>query len=106
MNEIGSMPFKVTGYGKDGRFNFFRDDWHLVRMPPKFFALEVDALHYLNDLEMGILWKRNDEDEPRNKYSVALTLNTSWPEGARGKKVKHYKKEGSPIDEAMAKQDQ
>lgn len=100
------MPFKVTGLSRDGRFDFFRDDWHLVRMPPKFFVLEAVALQYLDDLEVGILWKRNEEDEPRNKYSVVMTLNTSWPEGARGKQVKRYKKEGSPIDEAMAKQDQ
>ena len=103
---IGSMPFKITGYGRDGRFNFFRDDWHIVRMPPKFFAREKDALEYLECLEIGIMWKRNEEEDARNKYSVALTMNTTWPEGARGKGTKRYKKQGSPLDEAMAKQDQ
>jgi len=73
-------------------------------MPPKFFAQEVKALEYLECLEHGIVWKRNDEDSPRNEYSVYLTMNTKWPEGARAS-VKTYKKEGSPLDEAMEKQD-
>ena len=102
---VGSMPFKVTGHARDGRYDFFREDWHMVRQPPKFFSSEKQALKYLDDLEIGILWERNEEEDARNEYSVRLTLNTSWPEGARAG-VKNYKKQGSPLDEAMEKQNE
>ncbi len=85
MSKIGSMPYKITGSGRDGRYDFFREEWHLVRMPPMFFTTEVDALEYLESLERGIMWKRNDEENSRNKYSIVHLKATKWPEGARGR---------------------
>ena len=98
------MPFKVTGMAMDGRYDYFRSDYNIVRMPPKFFDDEVKALEYLESLELGIMWSRNTEGS-RNEYSVKVTMNTRWPEGARAG-VKTYKKKESPLDEALAKQNQ
>lgn len=98
------MPLKVTGMAMDGRYDYFRSDYNIVRMPPKFFDDEVKALEYLESLELGILWSRNTEGS-RNEYSVKVTMNTRWPEGARAG-VKTYKKKESPLDEALAKQNQ
>ena len=98
------MPFKVTGMAMDGRYDYFRSDYNIVRMPPKFFDDEGKALEYLESLELGILWSRNTEGS-RNEYSVKVTMNTRWPEGARAG-VKTYKKKESPLDEALAKQNQ
>jgi len=111
---IGSMPFKVTGCARDGRFNHLIDEWNVVRMPPMFFASEAAAVKNLDDYEQGILWRRNEENDPyygRNTYSVLLTLNCNWPEGARGsvacgEEIKPYNKKESPVDEALAKQNQ
>ena len=101
---MSNMPFKVTGMGMDGRYDYFRSDYNWVRMPPMFFDDEVKALEYLESLELGILWSRNPEGS-RNEYSVKVTMNTRWPEGARAG-VKTYKKKESPLDEALAKQNE
>ena len=98
------MPFKVTGMAMDGRYAYFRSDYNIVRMPPKFFDDEVKALEYLESLELGILWSRNTEGS-RKECSVKVTMNTRWPEGARAGGKTDKKKE-SPLDEALEKQNQ
>ena len=50
---MSNMPFKVTGMGTDGRYDYFRSDYNWVRMPPMFFDDEVKALEYLEGLEIG-----------------------------------------------------
>lgn len=99
---LGNLPFKVTGVAHDGRYDFHREGWNVVRMPPKFFVKEEDAVAHLDTYEAGILWTRGVKDT--NTYTVYLTLNTQWPEGARKTIKKKYSTGAHPLDKALAKQ--
>ncbi len=77
-----NAKYKVTGMIANGRWLEQHDCWEVARITPRFFSSELDARHFFETLERGILWKKNPEGS-RNEYSVYWTLNCAWPEGAR-----------------------
>lgn len=78
------MKWRVTGKARNGRFLEEHDEWEIVQMPPKYFTSRQEAHYYFESMEVGILWRKNDEGS-RNQYSVFATLNCKWPEGARAR---------------------